>query len=97
MRGLLADSKKEKKFEDSLSRLEKIVDEMEEGKVSLDDSLKKYEEAVGLIRFCQSKLTEAERKIEILQKDQQGNYKAKNFDEQSLDEKNKGVGEPTLF
>lgn len=63
---------KEIPFEESLLRLEQIVDQMEEGQINLDDSLKRYEEAMSLIRHCQDKLQNAEKKIELLQKNKDG-------------------------
>lgn len=56
------------KFEESLKRLEKIVEKLEAGDVSLEDSLSLYEEGVALFRYCSSKLEEAKRKVEILVK-----------------------------
>jgi exodeoxyribonuclease VII small subunit len=60
----------EVKFEKALERLEKIVDELESGSLDLDDSLKAYEEGVKLIKLCSKKLNEAEKKIEILTKEE---------------------------
>ncbi|MGD0665416.1 MAG: exodeoxyribonuclease VII small subunit [Rhabdochlamydiaceae bacterium] len=60
------------KFEDAYKRLEEILQAMNSGKVELDDSLKLYEEADKLIVACQKKLTEAEKKIEILVKNRSG-------------------------
>lgn len=56
----------EKKFEEALEQLEGIVKTMEEGALSLDESLKAFEEGIKLSRFCADKLDEAGRKIEIL-------------------------------
>jgi len=53
-------------FEDSLKRLEEITSKLETGDISLDESLKVFEEGIRLSRFCESKLTDIERKIEIL-------------------------------
>ncbi len=61
-----------KDFETSLKKLEDIVKELEEGELSLEQSLKRYEQGVGLARFCNAKLEEAEKRIEILQKDGEG-------------------------
>jgi exodeoxyribonuclease VII small subunit len=58
----------EMKFEDALKKLEKIVQDLESGKLSLDDSLKKYEEGVRLSRFCHKTLKEAQKKIQVLTK-----------------------------
>lgn len=53
-------------FEKALEKLEKIVEALESGELSLDDALKKYEEGVKLSRACSKKLNETEKKIEIL-------------------------------
>ena len=53
-------------FEDSLAALETIVQELEEGRVSLGDSLARYEAGVSHLKRCYEYLAEAERKIELL-------------------------------
>ena len=53
-------------FESATARLEEIVKLLEKGSVSLDDSLKLYEEGISLVRFCNTALDNAERKIKIL-------------------------------
>lgn len=60
------------KFEDALQRLELIVDQLEAGNLALEESLKVYEEGVGLARRCAKYLDDAEKRIEILTRDQQG-------------------------
>ncbi len=60
---------KEASFEKALEKLEKTVDALEAGELSLDDSLKKYEEGVKLARTCQEKLEKAKKRIETLVKD----------------------------
>ena len=67
-------------FENALENLEKIVEAMESGELTLDQALKKYEEGVGLVRACQSKLTETEKRIEILTKTLDGSLKKEAFD-----------------
>jgi exodeoxyribonuclease VII small subunit len=62
----------EKKFEKALARLEEIVQKLEEGDMTLEDSLKAFEEGVKLSRFLAKKLDEAERKVEILLADEKG-------------------------
>ena len=52
------------KFEDALSELEKIVKELEEGKVELDGAIEKYERGAALKRHCEAKLAEAQARIE---------------------------------
>jgi len=65
--------KKQQTFETSLQELEKIVRGLEEGDLSLEDSLKLFEEGVKLSRECQERLNQAERRIEVLLKDENGN------------------------
>ena len=54
------------KFEEALQKLDEIVRRMESGDLSLEESLKAFEEGVKLARFCSRKLDEAERRVEIL-------------------------------
>lgn len=53
-------------FEASLSQLNKLIEKMESGKLSLNDSLTYFEEGVTLIKQCQTALTQAEQKIETI-------------------------------
>lgn len=76
----------EMKFEDALKKLEKIVADLESGNLSLDDSLKKYEEGVKLAQFCLKKLESARKKVEILVKSGSGKLEPRPFDEASLKE-----------
>ena len=59
---------KKKSFEDALEKLENITRKLEEGDLSLEDSLKFFDEGVKLAEFCNSKLSDAQRKVEILLK-----------------------------
>ncbi len=61
-----------KPFEESLSTLEKIVRQLENGDLPLEASLKLFEDGVKLSRECQERLNEAERRIEILLRDDAG-------------------------
>lgn len=70
---------KEIKFEQALSSLEKIVQELEQGDFSLEDAIKKYEEGIALSKICNKKLNEAEKKIEILTKTIEGDFELKPF------------------
>ena len=70
----------EKNFESAISRLEQIVGQLEGGKVSLDDSLKLYEEGIELVRFCSKTLDNAERKIKIVKKDSDGTETEEEFE-----------------
>jgi exodeoxyribonuclease VII small subunit len=68
------------RFEEALNKLEKIVSKLEKGDIPLDESLKLFEEGVRLSRWCNHKLDEAERRVEILVKDKEGVLKAQPFD-----------------
>ena len=57
-----------KSFEDALSKLEQITQELEDGDLSLEQSLKKFDEGVKLAEFCNSKLDEAQKKVDMLLK-----------------------------
>jgi exodeoxyribonuclease VII small subunit len=77
---------KETSFEKALEKLENIVNELEEGDLSLDNSLKKYEEGIKLARICQQKLDKAKQKIELLMKDESGSFRKKAFHGKSEEE-----------
>ena len=66
-------AEKNKTFETSLMDLEKIVRELEQGDLSLEESLKLFEDGVKLSRQCQERLNQSERRIEVLLKDENGN------------------------
>ncbi len=53
-------------FEENMEKLEKVVQELENGKLNLDDSIKKFEEGMNLSKKCNEILEEAEKKITIL-------------------------------
>ena len=60
------------KFEECLARLEQIVAALESGNLPLEESLKVFEEGVSLARHCGRYLEQAERRIEVLAKDESG-------------------------
>lgn len=66
-------------FEAALARLEEIVGKMESGNAMLDESLSLYEEGVKLIQFCSKALDDAEQKVMILQKGEDGKLTEKDF------------------
>lgn len=73
-------------FEESLEELEKIVAELESGKLGLSDALARYEQGVKHLKACQQLLERAERKIELLSGvDADGNPITQPFDEAELD------------
>lgn len=53
-------------FEQAKDQIEEIIKEMETGNLPLEESVKRFEEAVGLIRFCQKKLDGYQKKIETI-------------------------------
>ena len=72
-----------KDFESALKRLEEIVNTLESGDLPLSSLLEIYEEGVRLERFCQTKLDEAERKVEVLVKKSDGRLETKPFEKES--------------
>lgn len=61
-----------KKFEAALEELESVVEQLENGELPLEESLAAFEQGVGLVKYCNQKLTEAEQRVELLVKDKDG-------------------------
>lgn len=76
-----------KSFEEAMKRLEDIVREMESGELSLEKSLKVFEEGMGLVDFCSRKLEEAEQKVTLLVKENEGRYAQQPFETEDRDER----------
>jgi exodeoxyribonuclease VII small subunit len=57
-----------KNFEEALARLEDITQALEDGDLSLEEAMKKFDEGVKLAEFCNAKLAEAQKKVDILLK-----------------------------
>lgn len=70
----------EVKFEEALKKLEKIVEDLEKGELSLDEALKKYQEGVELSRLCSLRLESAKKKIDTLGKNKKGEFELKAFE-----------------
>jgi exodeoxyribonuclease VII small subunit len=66
-------------FEESLRKLEAIVEKLEKGDLALEESLKLFEEGVGLSAACKKELDEAEGKVQMLVKQRDGSLKAEAF------------------
>ena len=62
----------QKTFEQAIDKLESIVDEMEQGDLTLEETLKKFEEGMKLSKFCTDKLNQAEQKLKKLVKTEDG-------------------------
>jgi exodeoxyribonuclease VII small subunit len=67
-------------FESAMDRLEKIVEQMESGKLPLEDLIVRYEEGMNLVKICQERLANAEQKIEIIARDSAGKPVIKEFE-----------------
>lgn len=65
-------AKKQKNFEESLEELESIVDVLEKGDLSLDESMKLFSKGMELSKYCSNKLTEAQKQISVLIKGENG-------------------------
>lgn len=74
------------KFEEALKRLEKIVEDLEKGDLSLDEALKKYQEGIELSRSCAQRLDSAKKKIDVLVKNKKGEFELNPLNEEKLDE-----------
>ena len=66
-----------KKFESALEELEEVIEQLESGELSLEDSLTAFEKGVGLVKYCNQKLSEVEQKVELLTKDKEGKLQLK--------------------
>ena len=66
-------------FEESLKKLETIVDQLEKGDLPLEESLKLFEEGVGLSAVCKQELDAAEGKVQSLIKQRDGSFKTETF------------------
>ncbi|MFC1808906.1 exodeoxyribonuclease VII small subunit [Candidatus Omnitrophota bacterium] len=69
------------KFESAVKKLEAIVEELESGNIALDATLKRYEEGVKLAALCTSILNKAEKRIEVLSKNELGEFETTPFEE----------------
>ena len=74
---------KEESFENGLVRLEKLIQELEDGELDLDRSLAVFEEGIRLSRRLNRKLDEAEKKLEILTSGPNGNPQSRDFPEEA--------------
>jgi exodeoxyribonuclease VII small subunit len=72
--------KKEATFEQALEGLEQIVQRLESGDLPLEKSLALFEEGVLLTRVCSQRLEKAEKKIDVLMRDENGEVKARTVD-----------------
>ena len=67
------------KFETSLKKLEDVVRRLEGGDLSLDESLKLFEEGMRQVAFCSKRLNEAEKRVELLLQRKDGSFTTEEF------------------
>src|SRR5437763_10733012 len=67
-------------FEGAMDRLEEIVEQMESGKMMLEELIGRYEEGMKLVKICQERLTSAEQRIEIITRNHAGKAVIKKFE-----------------
>ena len=72
-------TEKTETFESALKKLEDMVEKLEEGSISLDEALKTFESGIHWSRECNKFLQNAEKRIEIILKDENGNFDQKEF------------------
>lgn len=72
--------KKSDQFEDALKKLQELVEKLEKGDLPLEDAMECFSEGIRISKLCHSKLEEAEKKVEMLLKDQQGEWASAPFE-----------------
>lgn len=85
----MSEEKREVEFEAALKKLESIVEKLENGDLSLEEALKQYEEGVRMADLCSKRLTEAEKKVEVLMKTGAGKFKTVPFEAEESSGKTK--------
>ena len=85
----MSETPKEIEFETALKKLESIVQNLENGELSLEQALKQYEEGVKMADVCTKRLTEAQKRVEVLIKSGAGKFKTESFEEKSEESKTK--------
>ena len=69
-------------FEEAMEQLEQIVEELEGGELTLDESLARYEKGVKAVKRCRDILDSAEKKLQILLSDEEGSFREEDFEEE---------------
>ena len=85
----MSETPREIEFEAALKKLESIVQNLENGDLSLEQALKQYEEGVKMADVCTKRLTEAQKRVEVLVKTNAGKFKTEPFEEESGKSKKK--------
>lgn len=76
----MSDKNENIKFEAAMERLENVVKSLENDKVPLDEMLRLYEEGVGLVRNCLKQLDEAEHRVQVLRRGNNGDIETVDFE-----------------
>ncbi|HEY2138792.1 MAG TPA: exodeoxyribonuclease VII small subunit [Chthoniobacterales bacterium] len=84
-------------FEGAMDRLEEIVEQMESGKMMLEELIVRYEEGMKLVKICQERLASAEERIEIITRNNAGKPVVKNFESTPEKETSPGPEEKGLI
>jgi exodeoxyribonuclease VII small subunit len=82
--------KKSDQFEESLKKLQEIVEKLEKGDLPLEEAMECFTDGIKLAQFCHAKLEEAENKVKTLMKDQQGGWASAPFETSRLDSGEQG-------
>ncbi len=80
MKGDSVAKKKSDQFEDALKKLQEIVEKLEKGDLPLEEAMECFSDGMKLAHFCHKKLEEAESKVRMLVKDQQGGWLSAPFE-----------------
>lgn len=72
--------KKSEQFEDALKRLQVLVERLEHGDLPLEQAMESFAEGIQLVHLCHKKLEEAEKTVQTLVKDQQGEWTVETFE-----------------
>ena len=86
-------ARKSNEFEKAFQHLETIVKRLESEEMPLDESLQLFEEGIRLSRFCNQKLEEVEKKIELILADAKGQPRIEPFESEELDEQSERPAE----
>jgi exodeoxyribonuclease VII small subunit len=87
---MTARSRKEPSFEEAMERLEQIVAEIESEKLGLERQFELFREGMELARFCERKLTDVEKAVEVVLKETNGEWRTAAFAEDSADAEEAG-------
>src|SRR5512132_2693770 len=83
----------DKRFESALEELESVVEQLESGDLSLEDALAAFEKGVGLVKYCNQKSNEVEKKVELLIKHKKSRLQLKSLASLARNEANDEDGE----